>query len=742
MTVLQHAEEGSDLNVEGRVEQLLCQMTLTEKIGQMNQVNGPGGQLPGDFVQALRDGRIGSILNEIDLSTVNEIQRVVREESRLGIPLLIGRDVIHGFKTIFPIPLGLAASWNVEIVESAARISALEAASCGVNWTFAPMIDISRDPRWGRIAESFGEDPYLATEMGQASVKGFETDALYNAGSIAACAKHFVGYGASEGGRDYNTTNIPENELRNVHMKPFRKLAEMGVSTFMTSFGDLDGVPATGNRFLLKDVLREEWNYKGMVVSDWASVTELCTHGIAADDKEATLLAVNAGTNMEMASEAYVHHLQALVDEGSLEQEQIDNSVRFILALKYRLGLFDNPYTDSDDLPQVGSDASLLSSKKAAVQSMVLLKNQDQTLPLESEKLKTIALIGPLANEPVEQLGTWVFDGDSSMSQTPLDSICEYLEGKVTVTYESGLDSSRDKSLQGFSAAKNAAEGADVVLLFLGEEAILSGEAHCRADIGLPGAQDQLVSEIAELGKPVVAVVMAGRPLTIENLSHKVDAILYAWHPGTMAGPACVDILFGIESPSGKLPVTFPRSVGQIPIYYAHKNTGRPASHETVTHIDEIEVGAPQTSIGNTSFYLDDGSEPLYPFGYGLSYSEFRYENIHQSHSAFEIGESIEVSVDLTNLGSCTAEEIVQLYVRDLVANVTRPVRELKGFQKIQLHAGETKRVSFNLSSQELEFYGRDMKPQVEAGHFHVWVGGDSNADLWAEFELLEKSSL
>ncbi|MFT5209802.1 MAG: beta-glucosidase, partial [Flavobacterium sp.] len=484
MTLQKHAEEVSDLNLEfdvdinlnlnidERVNQLLSQMTLAEKIGQMNQVNGPGGHLPGDFVQALREGRIGSILNEVDLPTVNEIQRIVTEESRLGIPLLMGRDVVHGFKTVFPIPLGLAATWNIEIVESASRISALEAATCGVNWTFAPMVDISRDPRWGRIAESFGEDPYLSTEMGLASVKGFETDALYNAGSIAACAKHFVGYGASEGGRDYNTTNIPENELRNVHMKPFRKLAEVGVSTFMAAFGDLDGVPATGNQFLLKDVLRGEWNYNGMVVSDWASVTELCAHGFAVDDKEATLLAVNAGTNMEMASGAYVHHLQGLVDGGGVQEQQIDDSVRYILALKFRLGLFDKPFTNKDELPEVGSDKSLQTSKMAAMQSMVLLKNQDQTLPLVPDKLKSIAIIGPLANEPVEQLGTWVFDGDSTMSQTPLNSIFEYLGGKVTVNYESGLENSRDKSKQGFSAAKNAAEDADVVLLFLGEEAI------------------------------------------------------------------------------------------------------------------------------------------------------------------------------------------------------------------------------------------------------------------------------
>ncbi|MFT5145130.1 MAG: beta-glucosidase, partial [Thalassolituus oleivorans] len=629
--------------VDLRVNGLLARMTVAEKVGQMTQVNGAGGQLPDDLREALKAGRIGSILNEVDIATVNEMQRISVEESRLGIPLLIGRDVIHGFQTVLPIPLGQAATWNPELVERGARMAALEAATTGVNWTFAPMIDISRDPRWGRIAESLGEDPYLTSVLGAAMVKGFQGDDFSKPGNIAACAKHFAGYGASESGRDYNTTNIPENELRNVYLPPFKAMVEAGVATVMTSFSDLNGVPATGNRFLLQQVLRDEWQFDGFVVSDWASIEELRTHGFTASDRESVVAAANAGVNMDMASRLYEQHLPSLVEDGLIPLDRLNAMVADILRVKFKLGLFEDPYTDPDDFPSIANPDHLAIARQTAVQSIVLLENRAQSLPLDRERLSSLAIIGPLADDGYEQLGTWIFDGNPSLSVTPLHAIRKLLGDDVRIEHVRALETSRSRSTTGFAKAVEAARNADAVVMFLGEESILSGETHSRADIGLPGSQEQLISAVRETGKPLIVVIMAGRPLTLTKVVDDVDALLFAWHPGTMAGPAIADILFGVESPSGKLPTTFPRMVGQVPIYYGHKNTGRPASPEKFTHMDDIPPRAPQTSWGFASFHLDAGYKPLYEFGYGLSYTEFGYSDIEISPAEFRPGEQVTV---------------------------------------------------------------------------------------------------
>ena len=738
LTHIESAAADPGLNrFDDEVDGLLGRMTLGEKIGQMSQVQAAVGHIPDELRSAVAAGRIGSILNEVDVEVVNELQRIAVEDSRLGIPLMMGRDVIHGFRTILPIPLGQAATFNPELVRQGARMAALEAAASGVNWTFAPMIDISRDARWGRIAESLGEDPYLTGVLGAAMVRGFQGDDFSEPGNIAACAKHFAGYGASESGRDYNTTNIPENELRNVYLPPFRAAIDAGVATLMTSFSDLDGVPASGNRFLLKQVLRDEWQFDGFVVSDWASIHQLTVHGFAADDGQAAFEAANAGLNMEMATSTYREHLPELVESGRITMAQIDALVADILRVKFRLGLFGNPYTDPDAFPAIANAEHLAIAKQAALQSLVLLENRDATLPLDKEKIRSLAVIGPLADDGYEQLGTWIFDGDPSLSRTPLQAIREFLGDRVEVTYVSAMETSRSRTTDGFDEAVEAARAADAVVAFLGEESILSGETHSRADIGLPGNQAELLAALRGAGKPVIAVIQAGRPLTLANIIDHVDALLFAWHPGTMGGPAIADVLFGVESPSGKLPSTFPRMVGQAPIYYNHKNTGRPATPEDFTHIDDLPVRMPQSSWGFASFHLDAGFRPLYEFGYGLSYADFAYSDIEVSPSEAAVGETITVKAVVRNSGEVEAEEVVQLYIRDLVGNVTRPVRELKGFQRVRLQPGESRQVSFTLGPDDLAFYGREMKRITEAGEFHAWVGGSSAAELRTGFTLV-----
>jgi len=725
--------------VEQRIQELLDQMSIEEKIGQMNQVNGNDDFVAEDLRQDLKSGRVGSILNVVNVETVNEMQRIAVEESRLGIPLMIGRDVIHGFKTVMPIPLGQAATWNPDVVRAGAEVAASEAAATGVNWTFAPMIDISRDARWGRIAESFGEDPYLTSELGVAMVQGFQGDDLSSKFTIAACAKHFAGYGASESGRDYATTNIPENELRNVYLRPFHAAVEAGVVTLMTSFSDLNGVPASGNAFLLDTVLRGEWAFDGFVVSDYNSIHQLAIHGFTENDKESAYEAAAAGVDMEMAGPAYRGHLAELVAEGRIAEDQIDTAVANILRAKFRLGLFDHPYTDPTQFPTAGSELALRTAKAAAQQSIVLLKNENQVLPLARDEIKSVAVIGPLADAPYEQMGTWVFDGEVDLSVTGLQGIRDLLGDAVDVRFVRAMETSRSKVSESFDEAVATAADVDRVILFLGEEAILSGEAHSRANIDLPGAQVELVQRIAATGTPVVAVILAGRPLTLTNIVDHVDAILYAWHPGSMGGPAIAEILFGVASPSGKLPATFPKMVGQIPIYYNQKNTGKPPRHEEIVHIDDIDAHAPQTSLGMSAFHLDAGFEPLFPFGFGLSYGDFAYDNIRVSQDEVVTGDTVTISADLRNSGEMAAVEVVQLYVRDLVGNVTRPMRELKGFQRVALEPGESTSVEFALDTDDLAFFGRDNRMLLEAGEFHVWIGGSSATQLRTGFQLVQE---
>lgn len=720
------------------VGKLISEMTLDEKIGQLMLINSPGGHSIDSIKDDLRAGRIGAILNEVDPETVRELQRICIEESRLRIPLLIGRDVIHGFRTVFPIPLGQAASWDPQLIEQSAHVSAVEAKSRGVNWTYAPMLDICRDPRWGRIAETLGEDPYLTSVLGASMVKGFQGDNLSGADSIAACVKHFAGYGASESGRDYNITNIPENELRNVHLPPFKAAIDAGAATVMTSFSDLNGIPASANEFLLKQVLRNEWNFNGFVVSDWESVRILQTAGLTDGDKESAEAAINAGMDMEMASRTFADHIKSLLEENKISIEMIDKMVENILRVKERMGLLNFNADRLGYFKQYDLQAHLQLAREAARKSLVLLKNDNNLLPLDKNNLTNIAVIGPLADDKYEQLGTWIFDGDENLSETALHAIMQEGKEAFNVKYVRGMQTTRSKSYEYFEEAKTAANESDLVLLFLGEESILSGEAHCRADIGLPGNQAELISAIRETGKPIVLILLAGRPLALENIIDKVDALLYAWHPGTMAGAAIADILFGKFSPSGKLPVTFPRVTGQIPIYYSQKNTGRPATPESFNHIDNLPVRAHQVSVGNTSFHLDTHYTPLFPFGFGLSYTEFHYGDIRLSTDKLTPTGKIVASATVTNTGKREAEETVQLYIRDLAGSITRPVKELKGFKKIRLEAGKSSVVEFEITVNGLKFWNKHMKYTYEPGRFHLWIGGDSDTGLRAEFELTQ----
>lgn len=722
-----------DSATEQKIESLLSKMTLEEKIGQMNQLSSSGNIE--EMSEQVKNGEIGSILNETDPARINALQRVAMEESRLGIPLLMARDVIHGFKTIFPIPLGQAATFDPQLVEEGARIAAVEASSVGIRWTFAPMIDVSRDPRWGRIAESCGEDTYMNMVMGAAMVKGFQGDSLNDSTAIAACAKHFVGYGAAEGGRDYNSTFISERVLRNVYLPSFEAAAKAGALTFMTSFNDNDGVPSTGNKFILRDVLREEWGFDGLVVTDWNSAREMRAHGFAADDKDAAALSVNAGVDMDMVSGVFIKHLPELIKEGKVKESAIDDAVRNILRVKFRLGLFDNPYVDENRSSILYDEAHLATAKRAVEESAILLKNEKEVLPLK-ENIRTLAVVGPMADAPHDQLGTWVFDGEKTHTQTPLAALKAMYGDRVQVLYEPGLTYSREKNAAGIAKAVAAARRADAVVAFVGEEAILSGEAHSLADLNLKGAQSELLAALAATGKPLVTVVMAGRQLTIGKEVETSDAMLYLFHPGTMGGPAIADLLFGKAVPSGKTPVTFLKTVGQVPLYYAHNNSGRPASKH-FRPLDELPLEVGQTSAGSNSSYMDVGVQPLYPFGYGLSYTTFEYSNVKLSSSELKKDDVLTVTFDLENTGKYEGTEVAQLYVRDKVGSVTRPVKELKRFTRVTLKPGEKKTVTFELPISELAFWNIDMKKTVEPGDFLLWVAPDSQSGEEITFKVI-----
>lgn len=706
-------------------------MTLEEKVGQMNQLTGMG--LHDDMKGMVRSGKVGTILNELDPATINELQRIAVEESKHGIPLIIARDVIHGFKTIFPIPLGQASSWNPEIPKIGARVAAEESSSVGIRWTFAPMIDVSRDPRWGRIAESIGEDPYLTSIMGSAMIEGFQGDDLSNPTSIAACAKHFAAYGASESGKDYNTTWIPEVQLRDQYLPPFQAAVASKAASFMCSFNDINGVPSSGNTYLNKDILRDEWGYKGVLVSDWGSIEQMIVHGYSENMRQAAQQAAVAGVDIDMMSNAYTAHLVELVENGEVPLADVDEAVRNILRMKLELGLFENPYTEIAGRDAFYKPEYLEAAKLAATEGTVLLKNEKQVLPL-STSIKRLAVIGALADAPADQVGTWCFDVEPEYSVTPITALREAYGDQVEIIYEPALGHSRDNSTKNFSKAVQAANRADAVVVFVGEESVLSGEARCRADISLPGAQTELVAALEATGKPLVMVVMAGRPLTIGQEVEAADAVMLQFHGGTMAGPALADLLFGKAIPSGKLPVTMPRMVGQVPIYYAHKNTGRPASN--ITMIDEIEVGALQTSLGFTSYHLDAGDSPLFPFGYGLSYATFEYGTPELSTTTLAMGDDLTVTCRVRNTSKVDAYETVQLYVQDEYGSLVRPVKELKRFEKVAIKGGETATVTFTINTDDLAFWHADITKKAEKGTFKLWVATDSNSGTPIAFEI------
>jgi len=566
-------------------------------------------------------------------------------------------------------------------------------------------------------------------------IRGFQGKKLSDHDSIAACAKHFAGYGYSEAGRDYAYVNLSDSELYNFVLPAFKEAVKEGVATLMTGFSDINGIPATAHKKLLKSILREEWNFNGFTVSDWDSVVQLITHGFAENEEAAALLSHTAGLDMEMASRSFHFNLTNLVAEGKIPTSSLDESVRRILTLKYDLGLFENPYTDTELFPASGNEDHLKVAEDIAAESIVLLKNDYDKLPLDPDQIQKMALIGPLANDGFEQMGTWTFDGLEEWCVTPLQSVREFASGKFELRYSKGLDTSRSKDRSGFEDALAVASWADTVVMFMGEESILSGEAHCRANIDLPGIQQELIEEISKLGKSTVLVIMAGRPLSLTHITPLTNALLYAWHPGTMGGPAIRDVLFGIKVPSGKLPVSFPKSSGQIPIYYNHRRSGKPASHETFTHIDHIPARAAQTSVGNTSFHLDDGFEPLYPFGFGMGFSKVAYHDIELSGRRITKDSKITVCVDVINQGQHKVNEVVQLYIRDNVASATRPVKELKAFQKIKLNPQESTQVEFTITADMLGYYNSDNNWVVEPGEFRVWVGGDSNAHQSAKFQ-------
>lgn len=709
-------------------------LSLQEKIGQLYQGDlssmAKVEDLSEEIKQSIRKGQVGSFLNVATVDIVNEIQRIAVEEGN-GIPLLIARDVIHGYRTIFPIPLGQAATWNPAIVKSGARIAAVEASANGIRWTFAPMIDISRDPRWGRIAESFGEDPYLTSLLATASVEGYQGDDLSDDRSIAACAKHFLGYGAAEGGRDYNTTYIPEPLLHNVYLPPYQAAVDAGVASVMTAFNDLNGIPVSTNKPILDGILRNELGFQGVVVSDWASIVEAIVHGSSSDEKDAALKAIQAGVDMEMHSRSYHDNIATLLDAGSITVKDLDAMVDRVLTMKEKLGLFGNPYTDPARQSEVLSKSHLDAAKISAQKSLVLLKNEKQSLPIN--KSERIALIGPLAHAAHDQLGTWVFDGKKEDAVTILDALSDRV-GDQNLSYAAGLEHSRSSDESQFTEAIEIAKGADKIIFVGGEESALSGEAHSRADIRLPGAQEKLLRELSVLGKPVVLIIMAGRQIALNDILNQIDGLIMAWHPGTMGGEAITGVILGDVSPSGKLPVTWPKVTGQVPLYYNCKNTGRPANSIPFTLMEDFPVEASQCSLGNASHYIDVGFEPQFPFGFGLSYTKFEYEDRGVLVNNAE--KSIKIAVLIKNIGKYSAIETVQLYIQDEKACVTRPVKELKAFLQIELAPNEEKIINFELSKEQLMFFDQNVEKVFEPGQFKIWVGPDSQSGVERQITL------
>ncbi|MEO6759287.1 MAG: glycoside hydrolase family 3 N-terminal domain-containing protein, partial [Saprospiraceae bacterium] len=698
--------------IDKRVDSLLRLMTLEEKIGQMTLYTtdwgATGPTIREGYTKDIRSGSCGALFNSHTVKFVRELQRIAVEETRLKIPLIFGYDVIHGYKTIFPMPLAEAASWDLPAIERSARIAAVESTAAGLNWTFAPMVDIGRDPRWGRVMEGAGEDTYLGCRIAEARVRGFQGRSYAQNDAMMACVKHFAGYGAPIGGREYNSVDMSERYFRDYYLPTYAAAVKAGASTVMTSFNDYNGVPATGNQYLLTDVLRKEWDFQGFVVTDYTSINEMVNHGVVADEKEAGELAANAGVDMDMQGAIYQRFLAQSVREGKVPMNVVDDATRRILRLKFELGLFENPYKYCDETrekTEILTPAHRADARDMARKSIVLLKNEKNVLPLG--KGARIALIGPLADNQSELMGNWSGAGDAKDCVTVLaglkpNATCQYVAGCATVD---GMDKS------GFAAAVTAAKSADVVVVVVGEKAMMSGEAGARAELDLPGVQEELVEELVKTGKPVVVILMSGRPLAIPWIAEHATALLEAWWLGTETGNALSDVLFGDYNPSAKLPMTFPRSVGQVPIFYNEKSTGRPFNADSKW----------------TSKYIDMPNSPQFAFGYGLSYTTFGYGAPQANKMSFKKGENLQVTVNVTNTGKRAGEEVVQLYVHDLVGSVTRPVKELKAFQKIMLAAGASKTVTFTLTDKDLSFYRRDMTFGSEPGEFEILVGGSSD---------------
>lgn len=705
----------AESDISAKVDSVLNLMTLQEKIGQLtlftSDLTTTGPTIRDDYKKLIQEGKVGALFNAYGVDYTTELQKMATEETRLGIPLLFAYDVIHGFRTIFPIPLGESASWNLDLMEQSARVAARESAASGLHWTFAPMVDVARDARWGRIAEGAGEDTYLGSKIAAARVRGFQGKDLHDLYTVLACAKHFAAYGAPEGGRDYNTVNMSDRVLREVYLPPFKAAIDENVATFMTAFNELNGIPASGNQYLFNDILRDEWNFDGFVVTDYTSIPEMIAHGVPANDAEAVEMAINANVDMEMQSGLYNPELPKLIEQGQVNEAQIDTAVARILAMKFKLGLFEDPFRYSNksrEKKEILSDENRKLAREVARESIVLLKNESKVLPID-KNAGSIAVIGPLADNQKDLLGSWSGAGHWEDNITVLSGIKEAVGDSANIHYSKGIEiSGTDDS--GFKEAVELARDADVAIMVLGESRDMSGEAASRATLDLPGVQQELMKAVHETGTPVVMVLMSGRPLTITWADENVPAILETWQLGTEAGHAIADVLFGDYNPSGKLTVTFPRAVGMVPYHYNHKNTGRPMSDQKYT-----------------SKYIDVENSPLYPFGHGLSYTEFEYSDLTLSKKKIIKTDSVQVSVTVTNTGDRAGQEIAQLYIRDMFASVTRPIKELRGFEKFQLQPGEAKKITFTLRPNDLSFYNNNMKRVVEAGEFEIMAGSSSS---------------
>ena len=744
-TACSPATKNSAKNIDSRVDSVLSLMTMEEKLGQLNLPSAgaftTGAVESSDIAKKIEEGKVGGLFNIKSVANIRAMQKIAVEKSRLKIPLLFGMDVIHGYESVFPIPLGLSCSWDMSIIERSARIAATEASADGINVTFSPMVDISRDPRWGRISEGSGEDPYLGSEIAKAMVRGFQGNDLAANNTIMSCVKHYALYGASEAGRDYNTVDMSRIRMYNEYLPPYKAAVDAGAGSIMASFNEIDGIPAHGNKWLLTDLLRGDWKFDGFVVSDYTGISEMINHGMG-DLKQVSALAINAGIDMDMVSEGLLTTVGESHKEGKVSEARINDACRRILKAKFQLGLFDDPYrylNDERAKTEVFNTSNRAEARSIAAQSFVLLKNDDQVLPLK--KSGTIALIGPLAHARENMTGTWSVAAKFSESVSLLDGLKKAAGDQFRVLYAKGanLDAdsaiearatmfgkslSRDKRTEAqlLNEALQVARQSDVIVVAAGEGAEMSGEAASRTNIDIPETQRNMIAALLKTGKPVVLVLFTGRPLVLNWEQENVPAILNVWFGGSEAGDAITDVLFGIVNPSGKLTATFPKSVGQVPIYYAHKNTGRPLNGPWFQKFQ--------------SNYSDVDNEPLYPFGYGLSYTQFSYGDISLSKNAMSAGDSIVVTVPLTNSGKFDGKEVVQLYIRDVVGSVTRPVKELKGFQKVFLKAGEQKTISFTIKSADLSFYNSELKFVAEPGDFHVFVGGNSRDVNQASFVL------